>query len=425
MKTLFVFVFALAMSFSFAQQHPQEGQQGWYKQESGNTDYLFQVQFTSRDTGYVTGSYEKGGDVFGSFYRTTNGGDSWQLFGPPDLGGFFFLLGKNIGWANGKNGLFRTEDGGKTWTIGDRPDGTRIKFANKDTGWGVSGTSWSRTYDGGKKWLNAGTGGDGSIYDLTVFDSKHMLGVGELFPSFPPGCATLVYDSLGFPRQPPFLCLKSGFSGIDKLDSVTAVMFGAPRPGDSIIVFRTTNRGFEWEEIDYPYSGKVGVAIDFSDDKNGTAVGRAGVITRTRDGGFTWEPQVSSTLENLNSVHFIDSLHGSAVGDKGLIIHTTDAGKSWVRQYLPDLESLQSQVNPQPFETRTTISYELPKAVKVTVRIYDGVGRELQTTESPGIEDAGWHAVEFDGSAYSDEVFYYRIEAYPYVGTGKFTKVAF
>jgi len=34
-------------------------------------------------------------------------------------------------------------------------------------------------------------------------------------------------------------------------------------------------------------------------------------------------------------------------------------------------------------------------------------------------------SVEFDGSGYSDEVFYYRIEAYPYVGTGKFTKVAF
>ncbi len=427
MKILFVFISVLLLDLAHVRQAvSQETKLGWYQQSAGVSHTLGNVQFTSRDTGYTAG-----GD---HFYRTTNGGETWMPFGPPDVGtgwGHFFFLNSGIGWVNGLTVLYYTEDAGETWTERALPSSARrINFVNKDTGWGIGGrgggTGWCRTYDGGKTWYNAGVGpGNGAIFDLVVFDSKHMLGVGETYPLVTDGCASLVYDSLGFPRRPPNVCLEAAFSGIDNLDSTTAIMFGGDGiPNSDVIhVYRTENRGFGWNSSKYLPAGRAGVAIDFSDNLNGTAVGKAGAIGRTTDGGLTWEAQTSPVIENLNSVHFIDSLNGAAVGDKGLILHTTNAGKLWVQQFLPT--SLNSHVTPQPFATKTTIAYELPKAVRVTVRIYDGLGKEMQTISEPGVQDAGLHSVEFDGSAFSNEVFYYRIEAYPYVGTGKFTKVPF
>ena len=412
MKILFVSLGVLISNFVHAQ--------GWYKQESGVTHMLGSVQFTSIDTGYVAGS--------NFFYRTTDAGKTWLPFGPPGAGrgwGYMFFLSSQIGWIDGGTVLYYTENGGQTWENREMPSGRRVKFANKDTGWCVGGefqnNSWGRTYDGGKTWLNGGLGIDGGILDLVVFDSKHMLAVGEQYD----GCAVMAYDSAGASRRIPKVCIDAYMGEIDNLDDSTVMTFARDAFTKKPTIYTSRNRGFAWESHEYPHSNgtKLAEGIDFSDSHNGTLVGIEGAIARTRDAGVTWEVQTSPVLSRLYDVHFIDSLNGTAVGDGGTIIHTSDAGKSWVQQHLPSL--LNSNISPQPFATRTTITYELPKAVQVTVRIYDGLGKELQTITGPGVQDAGLHSVEFDGSAFSNEVFYYRIEAYPYVGTGKFSKVPF
>ena len=74
--------------------------------------------------------------------------------------------------------------------------------------------------------------------------------------------------------------------------------------------------------------------IVFTDPNNGWAVGRAGVIIHTTDGGESWTPQVSNVTVPLHSVDFVDSLNGWAVGlienNEGTILHTTDGGVNWV-----------------------------------------------------------------------------------------------
>ena len=68
------------------------------------------------------------------------------------------------------------------------------------------------------------------------------------------------------------------------------------------------------------------------DQNTAIAVGHAGTIIKTTDGGITWSFQSIDTKNNLSSVHFIDANIGWTVGNSGSIFKTTDGGASWYEQ---------------------------------------------------------------------------------------------
>ena len=71
---------------------------------------------------------------------------------------------------------------------------------------------------------------------------------------------------------------------------------------------------------------------------------------------------------------------------------------------------------PNPFNPTTTIEYELPNNSRVTLSVYDILGRELVTLVD-GEETVGNHEVSFDASRFASGIYFYRIE------TPGFTKV--
>jgi photosystem II stability/assembly factor-like uncharacterized protein len=89
----------------------------------------------------------------------------------------------------------------------------------------------------------------------------------------------------------------------------------------------------------YPSTNPYGYAyhdVFFIDILNGWAVGGAGAILHTSDGGVNWQLQSSVNNNTLNSVVFVDPLRGWAVGgdndDHYLILHTDDGGDTWMTQ---------------------------------------------------------------------------------------------
>lgn len=68
-----------------------------------------------------------------------------------------------------------------------------------------------------------------------------------------------------------------------------------------------------------------------------------------------------------------------------------------------------SQNYPNPFNPATKISYSLPEADEVKLRIYDALGREVSLLVD-GFKNAGRHTVEFNGRNLSSGVYFYRIE---------------
>jgi len=118
--------------------------------------------------------------------------------------------------------------------------------------------------------------------------------------------------------------------------------------GAAGVIMHTKNGGDTWNVqdsgTDYELEG-----IFFTDKLNGWAVGgnirpprkqdfidrdvgAMGIILHTEDGGKTWLPQLMGEARWLNDVMFIDNKSGWAVGEFGLVLDTVDGGETWVVQ---------------------------------------------------------------------------------------------
>ena len=63
------------------------------------------------------------------------------------------------------------------------------------------------------------------------------------------------------------------------------------------------------------------------------AVGERGIVALSDDQGQRWRQARSvPTSVSLTALRFVDALRGWAVGHAGVILHTTDGGETWVRQ---------------------------------------------------------------------------------------------
>jgi len=65
---------------------------------------------------------------------------------------------------------------------------------------------------------------------------------------------------------------------------------------------------------------------------------------------------------------------------------------------------------PNPFNATTTISFALSEPQFVYIKVYDLLGREVQTLVNEQ-RHAGMHAVDFNGSLLSSGIYFYRLQA--------------
>ena len=73
---------------------------------------------------------------------------------------------------------------------------------------------------------------------------------------------------------------------------------------------------------------------------------------------------------------------------------------------------------PNPFNPATIIKYDLPKDVKVTIKVYDLLGREVEVLINE-FKNAGRYELNWNANKYASGVYIYRIEAGSFVETKK------
>ena len=82
------------------------------------------------------------------------------------------------------------------------------------------------------------------------------------------------------------------------------------------------------------------------------------------------------------------------------------------------LSCILNQNYPNPFNPTTMINYQLAVNTRVTLKVYDILGREVKTLVNER-QTAGAHSVTFDASTLSSGVYFYRMQAGSYVNTKK------
>jgi len=76
------------------------------------------------------------------------------------------------------------------------------------------------------------------------------------------------------------------------------------------------------------------------------------------------------------------------------------------------------QSYPNPFNSSTTITYQLPAVSHVMLKVYDILGREVTTLVNE-TKYAGSYTVNWDASRISSGVYFYRINAGRFTDTKK------
>jgi parallel beta-helix repeat protein len=102
-------------------------------------------------------------------------------------------------------------------------------------------------------------------------------------------------------------------------------------------------------------------------------------------------------------------------------INLGDLKKKTLDEKIPETFYL-SDAFPNPFNPTTKITYQLPIAAQVTLKVYDLLGREVATLVNEE-KQAGKYEVEFDASNLSSGVYLYRISINDFVKTMKMVVV--
>jgi photosystem II stability/assembly factor-like uncharacterized protein len=319
---------------------------------------------------------------FGSnILHTTNGGQNWsiQRFDSTIFRSIVFL-DSLTGFMGGSYGtIVKTINGGKTWyTVSDSSGHKfpiyKIKFFSKSYGYAVggqleiAGVIW-RTTDGGETWRSKIVSGD-PVFNLHYFDSLHVFC----------GMSDIDQSGAGFLRT-----IDGGINWTFENTMIwgepTAFAFRTPTEGwvpmgIAAMCLKTTDQGLTWQQIIVPQQSTV-YDISFPDERNGYMVGRNGAL-------FKFNQEILSVGSEMNN----------------------------------DLHYALQQNFPNPFNGTTSISYELQKRTKVSIIVYDLLGRKIETLVDTEQQE-GSHSIQWNSGNASSGVYFYRLIADEFVRSGK------
>ena len=119
--------------------------------------------------------------IIGGFWRTTNGGTSWQMivnFGSCNPSGVYFY-NKNIGYINRCTETWKTTDGGFNWAQIPGSYG-KMYFLDSLFGYKTAGYVMSKTIDGGYNWTTQQLPNtfEQAMQDFTTINRDTVWGVG-------------------------------------------------------------------------------------------------------------------------------------------------------------------------------------------------------------------------------------------------------
>lgn len=382
------------------------------------------ANWTSANDGFANGQVKvmaASGDELlamsrGYFCRSTDQGSTWTendtSFGG-DASSLVFI--NSYAFSVGQ-GVFRSTDAGVHWTLQDSatryyPIGSIVSIGSNifaATSVGVSASN-----DNGVSWHPVSSG----MFSENISETEHI---------YPPIVCTLAaLDTDLFAGTYGSGIFKSTNLGV----SWTPADSGLPLNGDTMVtamsaygknvfasvnaeVYLSTDEGNSWIQANNGLKGWIeSFAVGDTDAFVGTSGGGVFIF---KSSNRTWIP-VNEGLGDLG-VYSLAAANGelyAGTGSSGVwkrpIAEMVLDGIKNVKTNMPFGYRLY-QNYPNPFNPTTTITYTIPKDGMVTLKIYDVLGREVETLVSE-VEKMGRYEATFDGSRLASGVYFYRLTA--------------
>ncbi len=150
----------------------KDGGETWDKIGSLFYEPLSVVYFLNRKKGWF-------GAVSGKLFFTENGGDTWIRHGSNfDHITELYFLSNDVGWLSDYNKIYKTDDGGQTWTALDfERDVKKIRFYNDRFGLMIGQNGILKiTRDGGDEWVTVLS--QHRIIDFDILSETRIVAVG-------------------------------------------------------------------------------------------------------------------------------------------------------------------------------------------------------------------------------------------------------
>ncbi len=140
-------------------------------------------------------------------------------------------------------------------------------------------------------------------------------------------------------------------------------------------------------------------------------------VYSTKDTGATWTHNAPDTVQVSSLVSYGSTTY--AITDRGVFIVGQQYSSTSVRTVSSPLRTAMLLQNyPNPFNPTTVISFQLAAISRVSLKIYDLLGREVAMLVN-GEMPAGMHEVPFDASRFASGIYFYRLKAGNFVATKK------
>jgi photosystem II stability/assembly factor-like uncharacterized protein len=425
MRTLLTITLTLIFSFQLSAQ--------WVLLSSNTDSHIRSVHFTDKYNGWIAG--------FNNYInKTSDGGETWENTGfhgsSSNRWYSIFAINSNEIYACGStynydrwqtNYAF-TVNGGNSWesqsSWGSAVGSTKqVFFLNENFGWKVGYSSpygrLAKTMDGIDGWFSFYQS-DHSLFSVYFIDQNTgWIACDEGF--------VLTSNDGGESWNEISTGITQTLRSIFFINS--SIGWAVGHSDDVGVIIKTIDGGETWYQVNHPSLMSM-YCIQFVNDSIGWACGskvenseERGVILYTNDGGENWTEQyVCEQLSALYSLFFIDEFTGWAVGYDGIIVKTTNAGGTSFEGVNEESSFICSlNIYPNPFATSATIEYELKQAEKVTLTVYNQMGKQVfhsQETQPFGKQQFKWNA-----NGLPEGIYYYILHADAKVAVGKMVKV--
>ncbi len=242
----------------------------------------------------------------------------------------------SLAWAGGSPAFAVDPDGccdvspdGSEWHfLPSAPGGSQVRFADGLHGWMLCGDPdeqgvivW-RTVDGGTTWSPADPGAEQDVLGMAFADAwtGWLHGAGGLLMKSTDSGAT-------WTRQPS----ETDSDILDAFFTDASTGWIAGGSGAGAFISHTTD-GTTWTRQVPPPSPLMNpvVSLWFTDPAHGWALSASGLVSRTPDGGQTWDHVAQLPCASGRDILMVDAASGWALSaDGSMIYRTDDAGSTW------------------------------------------------------------------------------------------------